>query len=280
MSGDTLFKRIPCQIDFCSPRSQSCGHSREANTELKNCWRRHTVAAANHSRQHDRSAQELQANHIGGLACATRCGAAGSRPETRPQSTRTFAPESSDRIMNVWASDPSAQTPLPLGLRPAPPKRGRPAKDATPLWTDAAMQELSTIPYATAKPTFHKARNSVEIGAAWILVANILSKSQSRTYTVSQCKEKIKWLRRKWALYREGRSETGNVPRAQDPPCLELMMEHWAPHEGMQNTTLCDAGTTHSDEGDSSRAEGETSSTRTSKRKKTTGESIEHLLTT
>ncbi|GMF55184.1 unnamed protein product [Phytophthora fragariaefolia] len=151
--------------------------------------------------------------------------------------------------------------------------------------------------FVTTKPNFHKARNSVELGAAWMLVANILSKSQDKIYTVPQCKEKvknktsqcdirltvtvcvlyyIKWLRRKWSTYRAERSETGNLPRAQDPPCLDLMMEHWGPHEGVQNTTLCDAETTHSDEDEGGRVGEElTASTPPSKRKKTTGESIE-----
>ncbi|KAF4147015.1 hypothetical protein GN958_ATG03795, partial [Phytophthora infestans] len=35
-------------------------------------------------------------------------------------------------------------------------------------------------------------------------------------------------------------ADIGNVPAVSDPPCLDLMMEHWAPHEGLKNSTLCD----------------------------------------
>ncbi|KAE9335534.1 hypothetical protein PF008_g13448 [Phytophthora fragariae] len=34
------------------------------------------------------------------------------------------------------------------------------------------------------------------------------------------------------------------------PPCLDLMLEQWAPNPGMQNTSLCDASTDHDDDAD------------------------------
>ncbi|KAG1706644.1 hypothetical protein DVH05_027496 [Phytophthora capsici] len=48
------------------------------------------------------------------------------------------------------------------------------------------------IRYVTTKEEFVRARNHVEVGAAWVLVATLLSKAEENIYTVTQCKEKAK----------------------------------------------------------------------------------------
>ncbi|KAG1703762.1 hypothetical protein DVH05_006777 [Phytophthora capsici] len=151
------------------------------------------------------------------------------------------------------------QQPLPHGAAdqvasvgaPAAPrsksKRGRLSKSEQELWTLSSTETLFTVRYVTAKDNFSKARNHVEVRAAWILVATLVNKAEDTTYTVTQCKDKVKWLKRKWSMYREDRNTTGNVPKDTASPCLELMLEHWAPNPGMQNTTLLD-GTSELDD--------------------------------
>lgn len=160
---------------------------------------------------------------------------------------------------------------------------------------------VQIIRYIKAKDSFDSARNHVDVGAAWVRVATLVSISANKTYEVKQCKDKViqftmlnmydsfnlyaniflkmKWLRRKWAHYRQDRVATGNIPKQADPPCLELMLEHWAPNEGMQNTTLCDNGSLHEhdfSEGDeTTEPDTDNNSTRGNKRKKTNGEYVE-----
>ncbi|KAG6576245.1 Copia-type Polyprotein [Phytophthora cinnamomi] len=51
--------------------------------------------------------------------------------------------------------------------------------------------------YVTAKDQFTRARNHVEVGAAWVMVATLVNKVEEKAYTVLQCKDKIKWLKKK-----------------------------------------------------------------------------------
>ncbi|KAE8878417.1 hypothetical protein PF005_g28178 [Phytophthora fragariae] len=175
-----------------------------------------------------------------------------------------------------------ASTETPAAPVKPKPKRGCPAKTDTELWTTSSTETLFTVRYVTVKEEFTRARNHVQVGAAWILVVTLVNKAEDTEYTVKQCKDKIKWLKKKWGMYREERNATGNVPMAAPPPCLDLMVEHWAPNPGMQNMSLCDGTTEHDD----SDVDGGTlndddtaiSGSTRNKRKKTNGECVEEGL--
>ncbi|KAG6592416.1 uncharacterized protein IUM83_19273 [Phytophthora cinnamomi] len=81
-------------------------------------------------------------------------------------------------------------------------KRGRPAKADPELWTKEATETLFAVLYVTAKDEFTRARNHVEVGAAWVMVTMLVNKAEEKAYTVLQCKDEIKWLKKKWSLYR------------------------------------------------------------------------------
>ncbi|KAJ8550417.1 hypothetical protein ON010_g10654 [Phytophthora cinnamomi] len=134
-------------------------------------------------------------------------------------------------------------------------KRGRPAKADPELWTKEATETLFAVLYVTAKDEFTRARNHVEVGAAWVMVTMLVNKAEEKAYTVLQCKDE-----------------------AAPPPCLDLMLEHWDPNPGMQNTSLCDVSTTHDaddETGDASSNEDEAPAAPRNKRKKTNGECVE-----
>ncbi|KAG6611010.1 retrotransposon protein, putative, Ty1-copia subclass [Phytophthora cinnamomi] len=86
-----------------------------------------------------------------------------------------------------------------------------------PLMLAMDSQPAIAAPTVTAKDEFTRARNHVEVGAAWVMVATLVNKAEEKAYTVLQCKDKIKWLKKKWSLYRAYRSATGNVPKAAPP---------------------------------------------------------------
>lgn len=102
---------------------------------------------------------------------------------------------------------------------------------------------------------------------------NGLNMAAGTTFSVQQCKDKLKWLRKKWVQYKKEDSATGNVDRAQDPPCLDLMVQYW--HVGgLTNTTLLDDDSifvVHSDEEKSE----DFSPNKKKKTSKTNGEAIE-----
>lgn len=76
-------------------------------------------------------------------------------------------------------------------------------------------------------------------------------------------------------LISEGQHATGNVPKSAPLPCLELMMEHWAPNSGMQSTSLCDGSTAHEDvDSDSVSFSDNTAASNHNKRKRTNGECV------
>ncbi|KAF4128468.1 hypothetical protein GN958_ATG22388, partial [Phytophthora infestans] len=104
----------------------------------------------------------------------------------------------------------------------------------------------------------------------------LLNKAEDRTYTVTQCKDNIKWLKKKWCLYREDQHATGYVPKSAPPPCLELMMEHWAPKPGMQSTSSCDGTTVREDvDTDNVSSNDDTAASSHNIRKQTNGECVE-----
>ncbi|KAI9983089.1 hypothetical protein PInf_007016 [Phytophthora infestans] len=141
-----------------------------------------------------------------------------------------------------------------------PTKRGRKENVSTELWSTDATTALFTARYVTAKDSFKNAINSADIGAAWIRVAAL-------------------WLWKKWAHYRQDRSATGIVPNVSDSPCLDLMMEHWAPHEGLQNTTLCDNITPeYGEEDEQVEEDTDDQGCRSSKRRKTNDEYVKAAL--
>ncbi|ETP14480.1 hypothetical protein F441_10598 [Phytophthora nicotianae CJ01A1] len=151
-------------------------------------------------------------------------------------------------------------------------KCGRPSKSDQEVWTTSSTETLFTARYVNARDEFARARNHAQVGAAWILVATLVNKTEDTAYTVTQCKDK-------WALHRDDRNTTGNVSKAAAPPCLELMLEHWAPNPGMQNTSLLDA-TTDLDDAytDSTSTSDDNSGSKRNKRKKTNGECVEEGL--
>ncbi|ETO73320.1 hypothetical protein F444_10758 [Phytophthora nicotianae P1976] len=151
-------------------------------------------------------------------------------------------------------------------------KRGRPSKSDQEVWTTSSTETLFTTRYVNARDEFARARNHAQADATWILVATLVNKTEDTAYTVTQYKDK-------WALYRDDRNTTGNVSKAAAPPCLELMLEHWAPNPGMQNTSLLDA-TTDLDDAytDSTSTSDDNSGSKRNKRKKTNGECVEEGL--
>ncbi|KAG6963559.1 hypothetical protein JG687_00006477 [Phytophthora cactorum] len=97
------------------------------------------------------------------------------------------------------------------------------------------------------------------------------SKSKQEVWTKSSTETlfTIKWLKKKRSTYRDDRNTTGNVPKAAAPPCLDLMLEHWSPNPGMQNTSLRDGTTDLGDaDTDSASTSGDGGCFGRSKRKK------------
>ncbi|KAE9032811.1 hypothetical protein PR002_g9008, partial [Phytophthora rubi] len=154
------------------------------------------------------------------LAPAADAGSLPQRTTPVPARPSTATPKATTR----------ASTETPAAPVKPKPKRGRPAKTDKELWTTSSTETLFTVRYVTVKEEFTRARNHVQVGAAWILVVTLVNKAEDTEYTVKQCKDKIKWLKKKWGMYREERNATGNVPKAAPPPCLDLMLEHWAPN--------------------------------------------------
>ncbi|RAW32679.1 hypothetical protein PC110_g10995 [Phytophthora cactorum] len=57
-----------------------------------------------------------------------------------------------------------------------------------------------------------------------------------------QCKNKLKWLKRKWAEYNADTRATGNAEvEVLDPPGLAQMQEFWSGSAGMNGQTLADS---------------------------------------
>ncbi|KAG6960831.1 hypothetical protein JG688_00009388 [Phytophthora aleatoria] len=87
------------------------------------------------------------------------------------------------------ASAESLQTP---GAAPrSQSKRGRPSKSEQEVWTKSSTETLFTVRYVTAKEDFTRARNHVEVSAAWVLVAILVNKAEDTSYSVTQCKDKV-----------------------------------------------------------------------------------------
>ncbi|OWY90908.1 hypothetical protein PHMEG_00040737, partial [Phytophthora megakarya] len=109
-------------------------------------------------------------------------------------------------------------------------------------WTDAMVLDLMTLRYETHADRFSYAKNNAALKAAWLLLATELSDNQEMPISSEQCKNKLKWLRRKWAEYNADVRATGNAEtEIVDPPGLALMQKFWSGSAGMNGQTLADS---------------------------------------
>ncbi|KAE8987952.1 hypothetical protein PR001_g22176 [Phytophthora rubi] len=216
------------------------------------------------------------------LAPAADAGSLPQRTTPVPARPSTATPKTTTVTATTTTATPTAKT-LATRAEMQAPSVATPGTATAAAERDACgTQTLFTVRYVTVKEEFMRARNHVQVGAAWILVVTLVNKAEDTEYTVKQCKDKIKWLKNKWGMYREERNATDNVPKAAPPPCLDLMLEHWAPNPGMQSMSLCDGTTEHDD----SDVDGGTlndddtviSGSAHNKRKKTNGECVEEGL--
>lgn len=109
-------------------------------------------------------------------------------------------------------------------------------------WSEIMVRDLMMLRYDTYAERFGKAKNNAAIREAWLLVATELSERQSTPISSEQCKNKLKWLKRKWAEYVADVRATGNSEdEVVEPPGLELMQEFWSGSTGMNAQTLADS---------------------------------------
>ncbi|KAE9003838.1 hypothetical protein PR003_g16528 [Phytophthora rubi] len=84
-------------------------------------------------------------------------------------------------------------------------------------------------------------QNNARLREAWVLLAVDLSRRHDRPISTEQCKNKLKWLRRKWAEYNSDMTAIGNQSSPLiEPPRIELMQEYWSGSMGMNGNTLAD----------------------------------------
>ncbi|OWZ06753.1 hypothetical protein PHMEG_00020956 [Phytophthora megakarya] len=109
-------------------------------------------------------------------------------------------------------------------------------------WSDAIVRELMTLRYETYAERFGKAKNSAAIGACWVLLTTDLRDSVSIAISTEQCKNKLKWLKKKWTEYNADVRATGNKESGvAEPPGLDLMEAFWVGSSGMNGQTLADS---------------------------------------
>ncbi|KAG2996663.1 hypothetical protein PC121_g20698 [Phytophthora cactorum] len=135
---------------------------------------------------------------------------------------------------------------LPARLTPSSPKtrrsRGYGAKENGVLESKASMvEDLMRLRYDTFSARFGSAKTNATIGEAWLLLALEMSRLHDKAISTEQCKNKVKWLKRKWAEYNSDMRATGNLELpVVEPPGLALMLEYWASSSGMNGQTLAD----------------------------------------
>ncbi|KAE9049831.1 hypothetical protein PR001_g2947 [Phytophthora rubi] len=103
------------------------------------------------------------------------------------------------------------------------------------------VADLVRLRYDTLSTRFGNAKNNAAIGEAWLLLATEMSRLQDKVISMEQCKNKIVWLKRKWAEYYSDMRATGNLEiPVSEPPGLVLMMEYWSSSSGMNEQALAD----------------------------------------
>ncbi|KAE8992922.1 hypothetical protein PR003_g21760 [Phytophthora rubi] len=182
----------------------------------------------------------------------------------------------------VDAAPPSATRSQKKGKRTA---RKSPSKESRVLeWNPEMVVDLMRLRYATYSIRFVGTKNNARLREAWVLLADDLSRRHDRPISTEQCKNKLKWLRRKWAEYNSDMTATGNQSSPLiEPPGIELMQEYWSGSMGMSGDTLADnegAGSSlnsDDDEASDEEAAGQDAagSKPNSKRCKTMGDSFE-----
>ncbi|KAE8986489.1 hypothetical protein PF011_g19966 [Phytophthora fragariae] len=55
--------------------------------------------------------------------------------------------------------------------------------------------------YDTLADRFAKSKINASLREAWLLLASEISERQQQVISTEQCKNKLKWLKRKWAEY-------------------------------------------------------------------------------
>ncbi|KAF4144889.1 hypothetical protein GN958_ATG05907 [Phytophthora infestans] len=104
------------------------------------------------------------------------------------------------------------------------------------------VRELMTLRYKTYAERFGKPKNNAAIGACWVLLTTDLSDSVKMAISSDQCKNKLKWLKKKWAEYKADVRSTGNKEiEVAEPPGLDLMEAFWAGSSGTNGQTLADS---------------------------------------
>ncbi|KAE9030952.1 hypothetical protein PF011_g358 [Phytophthora fragariae] len=103
------------------------------------------------------------------------------------------------------------------------------------------VDDLVRLRYDTLSTRFGNAKNNAAIGEAWLLLATEMSRLQDKVISMEQCKNKIVWLKRKWAEYYPDMRATGTLEiPVSEPPGLVLMMEYWSSSSGMNGQALAD----------------------------------------
>ncbi|KAE8967448.1 hypothetical protein PR001_g28095 [Phytophthora rubi] len=96
-------------------------------------------------------------------------------------------------------------------------------------WTNVMVHDLMSLRYEAHAARFSKAKNNAALKEAWLLLAIELSTNQGMAISSEQCKNKLKWLKRKWAEYNADIRATGNSEvEVIEPPGLAQMQEFWA----------------------------------------------------
>ncbi|KAE9339882.1 hypothetical protein PF008_g11363 [Phytophthora fragariae] len=109
-------------------------------------------------------------------------------------------------------------------------------------WTNVIVHDLMSLRYEAHAARFSKAKNNAALKEAWLLQATELSTNQGMAISSEQCKNKLKWLKRKWAEYNADIRATGNSEvEVIEPPGLAQMQEFWAGSSGMNGQTLADS---------------------------------------
>ncbi|KAE9139979.1 hypothetical protein PF010_g364 [Phytophthora fragariae] len=71
------------------------------------------------------------------------------------------------------------------------------------------VHDLMSLHYEAHAARFSKAKNNAALKEAWLLLSTELSTNQGMSISSEQCKNKLKWLKRKWAEYNADIRATG-----------------------------------------------------------------------
>lgn len=148
-------------------------------------------------------------------------------------------------------------------------------------WTESMVRDLMTLRFDTYADRFSSAKNNAALKVTWLLLATDMSERQKTPISTEQCKNKLKWLKRKWAEYKADCRATGNrEEEVAEPTGLDLMEQFWASSAGMDGHTLADSEADGGpllscDEEEEEEELGKQTSGQKNKKRKTIGDSFE-----